>query len=174
MKVHRHVVICIHASGDDNVERGFGGDSLYSWDIPAESDDCEIDYRINASRFQLIQPSYCIGDSFIFVSPRLREVLHDLSRKHEDVFVHQRSTQFVRISRRSNCVHQSHDVLPALPALIDSCALYSHLLYLELDQDTLGCTADGRVIELELESFVSRANQRMAVVLARKYELKLT
>ena len=78
MKVHGHVVVGVHACRDNDVEFGLGRDSLDTRNITSEPDDREVDYRIYASRFKLVQSRNGIGDSFLFVSPRFWKVLHDL------------------------------------------------------------------------------------------------
>jgi hypothetical protein len=138
MKVKRDVVIGINSGRYNDVEIGLGRDSLDSRYVTTEPDHCKIDDGIDASRFELIQASNRIRDPFLFVSPRLGVVLHDFSRKHKHMLVHERHTYLRRIDGASDGIHQSHTYFSGhCGALIDWCSPRHHLLNFELDQDSL-------------------------------------
>jgi hypothetical protein len=108
VKVHGHVVISVDAGSTDYVYLGLGSYTFYARDIAPEAYHREIDDRIDACCFQLVQPRYGVGDAFFFVAPRARIVLHDLRREHKDVLVHKRHAKLGQRDRAPNSIYRSH------------------------------------------------------------------
>src|SRR6266550_5791292 len=66
VKVHRHVVVGIDPGSNKDIDIGLCCDSLDSRDVAAQSDYGQINYGINASRFELTESCDCVAESLVF------------------------------------------------------------------------------------------------------------
>src|SRR5207248_2608313 len=108
VEVHRYVVVGVDARGDDDVEVGGAGDAFNARDVAAQADDREINDGINAARLQLVEPRDGISDATFFITPAFGVILHDLCRKHKNVFVHQRDAETVGVYGATHGVDLRH------------------------------------------------------------------
>ena len=112
MKIKRQIVVGVNARSHDDVNRGLFRNSLDARNIPAKSDDSQINNGIHAASLQLVHPRDGIGDALFFVAPGFQKVLHDLRRKHKDVFVHQRHAKLRNVNSAAHGVDGCHLISP--------------------------------------------------------------
>ena len=92
MEEHRHVVVGVDAGGDDDVDFGHQvGDGFDAGDVATQSDDREVDERVDPLALELLQLGHgpCLLRLFV---PLLRGLL-DLGTQDEDVLVHEGLSQ---------------------------------------------------------------------------------
>ncbi len=107
MEVERDVVVGINSGCDDNVDGRLPSHSLDAWNVAAETDHGEVDHGFYALRAEFVEPRHRIRNTFFFIAPSLRIVLHDLGGQHENVLVHESDAEFGGVEGSSNGVDGS-------------------------------------------------------------------
>ena len=95
VEVVRHMVVRVQAGRRDDVDVRLGVDALDAGDVTTQTDDGQIDDRVDAGGLELVQPDDRVLDLRLFVQRGV--VLVDLRAEDEHVLVHQHLPERARV-----------------------------------------------------------------------------